>query len=106
MKKAIFVLLSVTALTGCFRSQAVAPSDKNLVMATKADVCQEVDSRKVFSFLGVANYNDNTSKSLLTDVPNGKKVRVKTKLGFWDMVVSNVTFGLFCMHTISAEVCQ
>ena len=101
----IMLLLSMTTV-GCFRAQTAAPADKNLIIASKSDICHEMDSRKVFSFFGVANYNDDTSLSLLADVPNGKKVRIKTKLGFWDMVVSNLTFGLLCMHTISAEVCQ
>jgi len=106
MKKTLFIVVSSLTLAGCYRSQIVAPADKNFVLATRGDFCQEVDTRKVYSFLGLANYNENTPNTILADVPAGKKVRFKTRQSFVDLLVGSLTFGLISMHSIQAEVCQ
>lgn len=105
MKK-ILLLTPVLLLTGCFRSQIIAPQGKTIILASAADSCQKIGSRKVYSLFGLVNYNNNTTKSLLDNVPSGTKVRVKTKHSFWDILVSGLTEGLLSMHSIIVEGCK
>ena len=105
MKK-ILLLIPILLLAGCFRSQIIAPQGKNIVLAASTDSCQKIGSRKVYSLFGLVNYNNNTTKSLLDNVPSGTKVSIKTKQSFWDILVSGLTEGLLCMHSITVEGCK